>query len=558
MKVDYVEHLALWKKHTQDLDSEPRGIESYRKMAQRSAVCVEDLEKKYQGRNILIITHLGVAKALLYTGNLSPDEQIIRENYTDHKNSPAHFKNAEVKPLTWKSVPRDETGAINLHRPYIDEVQLEISGETYTRIPDVFDCWYESGSMPFASLHYPFENKEVFEKNFPADFIAEGMDQTRGWFYSLINLSVGLFDKAPYKHVIVNGLVLSDSGVKLSKSEKNYTDPMDLVEKYGADAMRYALLASPVVKGENIAFNDDMVSDVYKKIILRLENIVSLYTMNVPDDVVATAMSPHVLDAWILGRVHELRDASTKGYDAYMLDDATKGVNDFVDDLSVWYVRRSRDRLKGDTGKEDQMFAYQTLAYVLTMLAKVIAPVMPFIAERVYGEVCGEKESVHLESWPTGGEINKEVLEEMVRVREVVSSALSLRTQAKISVRQPLQKLTIPYEIKEVYHEMIQDEVNVKEIIVDTEASLHIDVTLTNELIQEGDVRNLLRAVQDARKEKGLSPKDIIVLVAAYIIPPEFLEDFKKTCNVQTIEKGEGEYSAVLSSGVVSFGIRVV
>lgn len=557
MKVDYVEHLALWKKHTQDLDSEPRGIESYRKMAQRSAVCVEDLEKKYQGRNILIITHLGVAKALLYTGNLSPDEQIIRENYTDHKNSPAHFKNAEVKPLTWKSVPRDETGAINLHRPYIDEVQLEISGETYTRIPDVFDCWYESGSMPFASLHYPFENKEVFEKNFPADFIAEGMDQTRGWFYSLINLSVGLFVKAPYKHVIVNGLVLSDSGVKLSKSEKNYTDPMELVEKYGADAMRYALLASPVVKGENIAFNDEMVSDVYKKIILRLENIVSLYTMNVPDDVVATATSPHVLDTWILGRVHELRDVSTQGYEAYMLDDATKGVNDFVDDLSVWYVRRSRDRLKGDTGKEDQMFAYQTLAYVLTMLAKVIAPVMPFIAERVYGEVCGEKESVHLESWPTGGEINKEVLEEMVRVREVVSSALSLRTQAKISVRQPLQKLTIPHEIKEKYHEMIQDEVNVKEIVVDTESSLHVDVTLTNELIQEGDVRNLLRAVQDARKEKGLSPKDIIVLVTSYIIPPEFLEDFKKTCNVQTIEKGEGEYSVVLSSGAVSFGIRV-
>jgi isoleucyl-tRNA synthetase len=240
---------------------------------------IYELEKTYSGKTILLVTHGGPARMMFAGGELLTEEEVL----DDEKEviTTLYLGNAEVRPLHLKIVPRDESGAVNLHRPYIDNIKiLDSKGGIMKRIGDVFDCWFESGSMPFASLHYPFENKTIFDKNYPAQFIAEGMDQTRGWFYSLINLGVGLFDKAPYEHVIVNGLVLASSGVKLSKSEKNYTDPMELVEMYGTDAMRYALLSSPVVKGENLQFDDDYIAEVYKKCISRLENVVLLYEMN--------------------------------------------------------------------------------------------------------------------------------------------------------------------------------------------------------------------------------------------------------------------------------------
>jgi isoleucyl-tRNA synthetase len=507
---DYFDHY----KHTYvEFDTRPHGGETHREMMNRSMSAIMDFEKKYEGKTILVVTHGGPARMMFTGGELLTQEDVVHDEKAVI--TTLYLGNAEIRKLNLSIVPRDETGAINLHRPYIDKVELEVGGKVYKRIPDVFDCWFESGSMPFAQLHYPFENKKIFDKNYPADFIAEGMDQTRGWFYSLINLGVGLFDKAPYKHVIVNGLVLAESGVKLSKSEKNYTDPMLLVEKYGADAMRYALLSSPVVKGENLQFSDDNVSDIYKKCISRLENVVALYEMNKPEKVIAKDTSEDILDRWMIARVRELVTASTKGYESYMLEEATRGIADIIDDISVWYTRRSRDRLKGEVGEDSQMEAYQTLAYTLLTLTKVMAPVMPFIAERIYQSLGGEKESVHLDAWPEVKVFDEVIIKDMKIVREAVSLGLMKRTETKMNVKQPLLSVTFKNSISSIYFELIKDELNVKDVLIDEKQKedVMLDTTITDELQKEGDIRKLIRAVQDMRKIKGLQPSDAITLI---------------------------------------------
>lgn len=533
-----------------DLDTRIPDGESHRDVMNRMMALLYECEKKYEGKTILFVTH-GTPVWMLEAGaHLRTDEELKQDMMMHEDTSPAH---AHIVPVTPLLVPRDETGAINLHRPYIDEVKLEVDGVIYTRIGDVFDCWFESGSMPFASLHYPFENKEIFDKNYPADFIAESMDQTRGWFYSLINLGVGLFDKAPYKHVICNGLINGADGQKISKSLKNYTDPMELVERYGADAFRYYMMSSPVIKGESVNFKDSDLEDVYKKLIQRLENVLSLYEMNKPDVVIRTSESTDVLDRWIVERVYEVVNAATAGYDAYKLDEATRPVDQFIDDLSVWYVRRARSRLKGDDGSEAQERTYGTLAYVLHTFARTIAPVMPFIAERVYMTVDGEKESVHLESWPEVSTVDGEVLEMMKKVRDVVTAALALRTSAKINVRQPLQRMTLKETLPTEYTLILLDELNVKEVAFDESLSdiCVLDTTMTAELVREGDVRNLIRAVQDARKEQGLTPKDEIVLTLSDVASLGDVSLLMTTCRVADIK----EVTTVTGSSIeLSFG----
>ena len=529
--LDYYGHTYL------QYDTRPPNGETHREMKHRVMAAITSFEKTYEGKTILVVTHGGPARMMFAGGELLTEEEVMN----DEKDviTTLYLGNAEVRKLNLVIVPRDETGAVNLHRPYIDEVKfLDSKGSEMKRIGDVFDCWFESGSMPFASLHYPFENKSIFEKNYPAHFIAEGMDQTRGWFYSLINLGVGLFDKAPYQHVIVNGLVLASSGVKLSKSERNYTDPMELVEKYGADAMRYALLSSPVVKGENLQFDDDNISDVYKKCISRLENVVALYEMNKPARVTPSSLSSDVLDRWMIARIHELVEESTKGYDNYILDDATRGISSMIDDISVWYTRRSRDRLK-DVGTKGNQDAYETLSYVLLTLAKVMAPAMPFIAERVYKALGGEKESVHLEAWPKGGEVDREIIDDMKRVRDAVSLGLMKRIETKMNVKQPLLSVAFKQVVDEKFFELICDELNVKQVLINEKQDddVVLDTTITEALQQEGDVRKLIRAVQDMRKEKGLQPSDEITLI---ISSQKNLGDISlllTTCKIKEVEE---------------------
>jgi isoleucyl-tRNA synthetase len=531
------EYFAFFGKKYVEFDNRPANGETHREVMSRVMKALMEFEKTYEGKTILVVTHGGPARMMFASGELLTEEEVLTD---DRANVSLYLGNAQVRKLDLQMVPRDETGAVNLHRPYIDEVtMLDSKGNTMKRIGDVFDCWFESGSMPFASIHYPFENKKLFDQNNPAQFIAEGVDQTRGWFYSLINLGVGLFDKAPYQHVIVNGLVLASSGLKLSKSEKNYTDPMVLVEKYGADAVRYALLSSPVVKGENLQFDDEMISDVYKKCISRLENVVMLYEMNIPKNLVSSVSSVDVLDRWMVTRMYQLINESTKGYDTYMLDEATRGISDIIDDISVWYTRRSRDRLKGDTGESAQREAYETLSYVLVTLAKVMAPVMPFIAERVYKQVGGIKESVHLEHWPEAGASDEVLIADMKNVREAVSLGLMKRTEAKINVKQPLLSVTFKKTIPAQYFDLLIDELNVKNVFIDESQTedVVLDTTITAELQQEGDMRKLIRAVQDMRKTKGLKPSDAITLVLSSRENLGDMSALLATCKVTDIKE---------------------
>jgi isoleucyl-tRNA synthetase len=541
-----------------DLDEKISEGETHREEMSRVMSLWNELEQKYEGKNILMVTH-GSPGWMLVVGTIAMTDSAIHQQMAD-KLAEHWLPNAKVIALSPLALPRDETGSINLHRPYIDAIELEIEGETYKRIPDVFDCWFESGSMPFASLHYPFENKDIFDKNYPADFIAEGLDQTRGWFSSLMNLGVGLFGKAPYKHVIVNGLVLASSGLKLSKREGNYTDPMLLVGKYGADAMRYALLSSPVVKGESIQFSDDHVSDVYKKLIMRLENVVSLYEMNRVEEIVPNASSTEILDRWILSRLHEVVRDATKGLDEYKLDEAFRPFDLFIDDLSVWYIRRSRERLKGDTGVDDQKLALETLTYVLQTFAKIAAPVMPFIAERVYKQSGGEKESVHLESWPLAGDIDNTLVQDMKSVREVVSLALMIRTKEGISVRQPLAALSTSILIDSKYYPLILDEVNIKQMHTNKDLGevINVDTALTDELIREGNIRHLMRSVQDTRKEMKLSPKDTVSITVCSQQDLGDLGILMSTCNVEEVIKSNEPQSnkVTLSFGDISFTLQ--
>ncbi len=407
----------------------------------------------------------------------------------------------------------------DLHKHIVDEITVACScGGTMRRIPDVLDTWFDSGSMPYGERHYPFDNKEKFEKVFPAQFIAEGLDQTRAWFYYLHVLAGALFGKNAFQNVIVNGIVLAEDGKKMSKKLKNYPDPMEIVEKYGADALRFYLLSSPVVQSENLSFSEKGVDEVVKKNIGRLNNVLAFYQLYA-NDTPRDWKSTNVLDRWILARLDELIRESTQGFESYKLDSAVRPITGFIDDLSVWYLRRSRDRFKEDT--DDKKAALATLRYVLVDLARVMAPSMPFLAEHLFQAVReGEdEESVHLTLWPEPratvnfiqrllgrGNDDKVLIEAMEEARSIVTQALEAREKAGIKVRQPLSSLSFHSSIKlsEDLIAIIAEEVNVKK--VERGEGILLNTTITAELREEGQVRDFVRSVQNARKEANMTP----------------------------------------------------
>ena len=404
----------------------------------------------------------------------------------------------------------------DLHKHIVDEIAVPCEcGETMKRIPDVLDTWFDSGSMPYGERHYPFENKEQFDGSFPAQFIAEGLDQTRAWFYYLHVLGGALFGKEAFRNAIVNGIVLAEDGKKMSKKLQNYPDPIEIVEKYGADALRLYLLSSPVMQAENLSFSESGVDEIVKKNIKRLGNVLAFYKLY-EDGTPRDWKSVHILDQWILARLAALTGETTEGYEKYELDRAVRPLALFIDDFSVWYVRRSRDRFsaKGRSasgGKGDKKAALATLRYVLHTLSRVMAPAMPFFAEHLFQAVReGEdEESVHLATWPEMPEFNFEpadVLTKMFATRFIVSQALEARDKAKIKVRQPLAKLTIPPEphLSQEYISLIADEVNVK--AVEVGGALQFDTNLTEELREEGLVRDTIREIQAFRKSENLRP----------------------------------------------------
>jgi isoleucyl-tRNA synthetase len=421
-----------------------------------------------------------------------------------------------------------------------------------SRIPDVLDTWFDSGSMPYGERHYPFENKEKFDAVFPAQFIAEGLDQTRAWFYYLHVLAGGLFQKSAFQNVIVNGIVLAEDGKKMSKKLKNYPDPMEVVDKYGADAMRYYLLSSPVMQAENLGFSEKGVDEVVKKNIGRLQNVLAFYELYA-DGTVRDWKSTNVLDRWILSRLEELVLESTTGFESYQLDVATRPIAGFIDDLSVWYLRRSRDRFKEEGA--DKTAALATMRYVLHTLARVMAPSMPFFAEHLFQAIREEEdeESVHLAMWPEAGveaQFEISIIDAMSEARNIVTLALEKRDAAGIKVRQPLGMTHIPpvgfATIPEVqaFLSIIAEEINVKTVQILsslTVGTVALDITITPELREEGFVRDLVRAVQGARKDAGLNPHDTIALsiatsqdAAAIIL--KYQNELKQTLKAQSIQ----------------------
>jgi isoleucyl-tRNA synthetase len=563
----------------------------------RATQAMYDIDAANEGEEILVVTHGLPLRLIKYASLGRTARDLLRTGWQDISDP-----NASLHDLDWRQLPHNETWELDIHRPYVDEViwNDEESGEKMIRIPEVFDVWYDSGAMPFAQNHYPFEHagenisgdtiswNAVYEEDltkapaippqFPADFIAEGLDQTRGWFYSLLTIGVGLFDQSPYRNVMVNGLILAEDGRKMSKSLRNYPDLWPTIQKYGADSLRFFLASSPAVRGEEVAFSEKNLDEVNKKIFNRIENMHSFLTMYAveekgrekgkllprasdayDDDEIAGFIAGlrHPLDLWVMARLNQTIDLVTTSLDRYLLDKATRPIADLIDDVSTWYLRRSRDRFKTDNADntdndasgaaaedkdkdkvsgttprgsdtEDRDNAIFTLRFVLERLSRIMTPVTPFMAEHLYKKVrFGNVESVNLMAWPeviahaehaASTANTAHIIESMGTVRELVEGGLAMRSEFKIKVRQPLSSFTyvasaqLPVELEEI----IRDELNVKKIMYQQEGiGSVLDTNVTPELRKEGAVRDLIRAIQQERKNQNLMPQDSISIIIA-------------------------------------------
>lgn len=417
------------------------------------------------------------------------------------------------------------------HRPWIDAIEFDLTPEGdvppadyrgerihYTRIDKVLDGWFESGSMPFAQFHYPFENKAKFEENFPGDFVVEYIGQVRAWFYYMHVVSVGLFGESPFKHVVTTGVVAGNDGRKMSKSYGNFTDPNELMDKFSADSLRFLLLSSPLLNGEDFALHDKDVGDVARKLSM-IWNMYDFFTMYAEVDgweFDGTLQDPlndltNPLDIWIVSRLHQLVAAVEKHMDGYNIPDALSPILPFLDDASNWYVRRSRRRFWKSEDDADKNDAYKTLHYVLVRLSYLLAPFTPFLAEELYHNLTGDNESVHLKDWLPAGTVNELIIDEMARVREYINEGLSLRAKAGLKVRQPLARVTVLEKGKTFdFTPILLEELNVKRVLYG--GSVAIDTEITPELKREGLAREIIRHVQSARKKAGLSVDDHIIL----------------------------------------------
>ncbi|MFA5158223.1 MAG: isoleucine--tRNA ligase [Patescibacteria group bacterium] len=408
----------------------------------------------------------------------------------------------------------------DLHKHIVDEITFECPdcGGTMKRIPDVLDTWFDSGSMPYAQMHYPFENKEKFESNFPAEFIAEGVDQTRAWFYYLHVLSTAIMQKPAFKNVIVNGIVLAEDGKKMSKRLQNYPDPMEVFEKYGADVLRLYLLSSPVMMAENLSLKELELQELSRGFFRMLWNSYYFFVLYAstdnwqPKDSVEN--SENLLDKWILAKVEFLNQEVEKNMQAYNLPAATRQLFGFVDELSNWYIRRSRKRFWKSENDQDKNNAYQTLYSVLIKLSKILAPFAPFISDEIYRNLSGH-DSVHLTDFPSVDNlfIDEDIVNDMDLVRKIVELGLSKRAEAKIKVRQPL--MSLKYKFKQLPIELesiIADEVNVRSIYHDKllKTDIELDIELTEDLIAEGYSREFIRTVQALRKKADFNISDRI------------------------------------------------
>lgn len=546
------EHHDKYPKAFHSFNEHPEGGESYQMVKNRMTEFLYDLEEKYQNKNILIVTHGGPAWLMVAGARgLTAQEtlDLIAKEEDWH-----YLCNGEFAQIDFAPLPHNKNFEIDLHRPFIDEVVLEKDRKEFRRVKEVMDVWFDSGAMPFAQDHYPFEGEKLL---YPADFISEAIDQTRGWFYTLHAVGVLMGKGKAYKNVICLGHLLDAKGKKMSKSIGNIVNPWEMMDKYGADTLRLWMY-SVNQPGDSKNFDEKTVAELHGKIFTLISNCYKFYETYASEmkNGVDPVESPNVLDKWILSRLGELVKEGTEKFDAFKVFEPARSLRDFVSDLSTWYIRRSRDRFKGDD-EEDKQFALATTKHVFLELAKFMAPMTPFFAEDLYKKVGGEKESVHLENWPKYSEDSIETngptapvetvmgtLRLMKLTREIVTLCLEARQKVGIKVRQPLASLTLQGGLPNEYLKIILEETNIKDIHFDSDQKdkVVLDTEITPELKREGDFREFLRMIQDLRKNQNLSPSDKIT----FTIPDSqkdiivgFEDELKRVAGIQNIKFGK-------------------
>jgi isoleucyl-tRNA synthetase len=539
------EYLEYRKNHVDDMNLSTPGDdgESLQEAKKRFGDFLFEVEARHSDDNILVVTH-GIAMEVLPTiiEGMSQIEsrEFIRSKFKTTPGGSVH----EMKVI---SLPHNENYELDLHKPYIDEVVLEKNRQELKRVKEVIDVWFDSGSMPFAQSHYPFDLPAGGESFlYPADFISEAIDQTRGWFYTMLAVGVLMEKGSPYKNVICLGHLLDKDGKKMSKSVGNIVEPYEQINKFGVDAVRYWMY-SVNQPGESKNYDEKTVAEVNNKVFNLLGNVLSFYELyrdiSVEDK---NNNSKHVLDQWIISRLNQLTQEVTASLDSYDLFKSTRAIRDFIDDLSTWYLRRSRDRIKDGDSE-----AKQTLYTVLKITAQLMAPFAPFFAESVWQKLKTGKdeESVHLSVWPKVGDLDSELINNMQIVRNFCTSGNALRKKENIPVRQPLSLMKIAYDgLDQNLKELIKEELNLKEIVVDMEigGAGWLDTNITPELKKEGIARELMRAIQDMRKQKSLMPEDVIELTigtneAGKEIIEKFEKDIKKTVGAKSIKLVEND-----------------
>ncbi|HEX7586090.1 MAG TPA: class I tRNA ligase family protein, partial [Patescibacteria group bacterium] len=538
------------------------GVESEDAVKSRLNIFLEEINKKYKNKNIIVVSH---GDPIQFFYNLIRGDDRVK-TYNDW-----YPKKGSAKMVYSKTV--------DLHKHVVDKVtfKCEKCDGIMKRIPDVLDTWFDSGSMPYAELHYPFENKEKLKSGFPAEFIAEGVDQTRAWFYYLHVIAAAIKDSRAFNNVIVNGIVVGGDGKKLSKRLKNYPDPMEVFEKYGADSLRYYLTSSPVMAAENLSFKEADVADLVRGMFRMLWNSYSFFVLyaNI-DKFKAQSLKlkvdkvSNLLDRWIVSELNVLAKEINEAMEGYELNRAARYFPKFIDNLSNWYIRCSRKRFWKSEDDADKKEAYQTLHYVLVTLAKLMAPFTPFIAEEIYKNLTGD-ESVHLAHFPEADKklIDEKLNDKIEKVRNIISLGLQLRATAKIKVRQPLSEVQILVQtlkegqsLGEEFDNMIKEELNVKEVktiyqnpdhIIDGKENkdwihgeinglhLFLCIKITDNLKLEGQAREVIRFIQEMRKEAGYEVDNRIEVcyVGLSEVFGKFGDMIKKEVLANGLDKGE-------------------
>jgi isoleucyl-tRNA synthetase len=509
-----------------DLNKKIENGESLNEVKQRAINFILELERIHRGKNILIVSHGGVLWMLEGEMKALGFEQI--RNF-EVKN----YELGEIRKVDLMVVPRDEEGNINLHRPYVDNFVWQCKcGGWYKRIQEIADIWYDSGCAPFSSYHYPFENKKEIDQGiiFPSDFIIEGIDQTRGWFYTLLVISTLIKNQAPYKIVLSNGFVLDAKGIKMSKSLGNVVDPMEIMEKYGADVCRFYLFYLNEI-GDNKSFNEEEVKKLKNEFFDLLFNVLRFYKFYYEDADLRRLNADlrrlykfNVLDLWFSARLKEAYQKYYSEMTNLNLNKASRILTELLGDFSRWWLRRSRERFQNPKNKNELYLALINFENFFYQFLKMLAPLAPFTSEYLYQEIKNElrdrilvKESIHLENLgkPLKLSLKERILlKEMEKARELASEVHRMRKEKGIKVRQPLKSLSLKTKLSPEVLEILKDEVNVLEIKIDPKQTEEIvlDFEITSELKEIGILNDFVRFVQDLRQDAGLTPKEIVNL----------------------------------------------